>query len=331
MSSEQQKIRVGIVGYGRLGRGVELAIGQQPDMVIDAIYTRRAPLEIRAHTPGVAVLAAGALDAGRVPADVLILCGGSRDDLPEQSPRYARHYNIVDSYDHHARIPEHLAAVDAEARAGGRCAIISCGWDPGLFSLYRVLGEAFLPAGKTYTFWGEGVSQGHSDAVRRVEGVADAVQYTIPREDAIAAVRAGQQPVLTGPQAHRRECFVVLEPGADPDAVRAAIVGMPDYFAPYQTEVHFVSQAELACDHAAIPHGGMVFRSAHTAGGAAQLMEGGLRLGSNPEFTAAVLVAYARAAYRLHARGDFGAKTVFDIAPALLSPRSGAELRAELL
>lgn len=331
MSGTQQKIRVGIVGYGRLGRGVELAIGQQPDMVIDAIYTRRAPGEIRAQDPAVAVRSTDALDAGTVPADVLILCGGSRNDLPHQSPRYARHYNIVDSYDHHARIPAHLAAVDAPARAGERCAVISCGWDPGLFSLHRLLGEAFLPAGKTYTFWGEGVSQGHSAAVRRVEGVADAVQYTLPREDALAAVRAGQEPALGPGQAHRRVCFVVLAQGADPDAVRAAIVEMPDYFAPYQTEVHFVSQAELARDHAGIPHGGVVFRSAHAQGGAVQLMESGLRLSSNPEFTAAVLVAYARAAYRLHARGEFGAKTVFDIAPALLAAGAAMELYRDLL
>lgn len=327
----QENIRVGIVGYGRLGRGVELSLAQQPDMTLDAIYTRRSPGDVSARSAETPVRSVAALEGGQAPADVLILCGGSRSDLPIQSPRYAGLYNIIDSYDRHARIPEHLEAVDAAAREGGHCAIISCGWDPGLFSLQRLYGEAFLPQGKTYTFWGEGVSQGHSDAIRRVPGVADAAQYTIPMTSAIEAVRSGQRPELSAGEAHRRECFVALEPGADAEAVRQAIVTMPDYFEPFQTQVHFISLAQLHAEHAEIPHGGHVFRSAQTGEGTPQLMEAGLKLGSNPEFTASVLVAFARAAYRLDARGESGAKTVFDIPPALLSAKPPSTLHRELL
>lgn len=325
------KIRIGIVGYGRLGRGVEAAIKQQPDMRLEAIYTRRAPGAVRARDEATPVRSVRALDAGDEPADVLLLCGGSRDDLPAQSPKYAAKYHIVDSYDNHAQIPEHLAAVDSAARAGGRTAIISCGWDPGIFSLARLFGEAFLPRGQTYTFWGEGVSQGHSDALRQVPGVLDAVQYTIPAAAALDKIRRGEEPDLSPPNAHRRECFVALKPGADPDVVRAAIVEMPDYFAPYQTEVHFISPEELRAEHTQIPHGGHVFRSAQTGGGARQLIETRLKLGSNPEFTASVLVAFARAAFRLASRGELGAKTPLDIAPALLSPRPIEELVRDLL
>ncbi|AWV90106.1 diaminopimelate dehydrogenase [Bradymonas sediminis] len=327
----KDEIRIGIVGYGRLGRGVELSVAQQPDMTLAGIYSRRSPGKLTALSAETPVESVAALEKGDAPVDVLILCGGSRDDLPHQSPRYARQYNIVDSYDHHARIPEHLAAVDEAAQVAQRSAIISSGWDPGLFSLQRLIGEAFLPEGKTYTFWGEGVSQGHSDVIRRLPGVAGAVQYTIPLESAIEAVEGGEQPELTAGESHRRECYVVLAPGADAEAVREAIVSMPDYFEPYQTQVHFITQAQLEAEHAEIPHGGYVIRSAETGGGASQLIQTRLALGSNPEFTASVLVAYARAAYRLCERGDFGAKTVFDIAPVLLSAKDPAELYRELL
>jgi len=324
-------IRVGIVGYGNLGRGVETAIAGQPDLELIGVFTRRDPASVATAGEATPVFPMSDLDRDRDDLDVLVLCGGSRDDLPEQSPALAARYSLVDSYDNHARIPAHFDAVDAAARAAGTTAIISVGWDPGLFSLNRLLGEAILPAGDTYTFWGRGLSQGHSDALRRVPGVAAGVQYTIPSEDAIARVRAGERPELSTRQRHTRECWVVLEDGADPSVVREAIVSMPDYFEPYDTTVHFVTREELDRDHAGMPHGGFVIRSASSSPGVGQVIEYRLELDSNPEFTASVLVAYARAAARLSRAGDHGAKTIFDVAPGLLSPRSPGELRAGLL
>lgn len=322
-------IRIGIVGYGNLGRGVETAIGVQQDMELVGVFTRRDPATV--STGGAPVLGLDALAEYPGKIDVLVLCGGSKSDLPEQTPELAAQFTVVDSYDNHGRIPEHFAAVDAAAQAAGTTAVISTGWDPGLFSINRLYGEAILAQGSTYTFWGRGLSQGHSDALRRVPGVAGAVQYTIPATDAIDRVRAGEQPELTTREKHDRQCFVVLEDGADADTVREAIVTMPDYFAPYDTSVTFISAEELARDHAGMPHGGFVIRSGESSPGTTQTIEYRLQLDSNPEFTASVLVAYARAAARLAAVGDHGAKTPFDIAPGLLSPKSAAELRAELL
>lgn len=324
-------IRIGIVGYGHLGRGVEAALQRAPDMHLAGLYTRRDPAQLQRAGDTVPMHRMEALASHADAIDVLILCGGSKSDLPEQGPALAARFNTVDSYDTHARIPQYFAAMDAAARNGERTAIISVGWDPGLFSVHRLLGEAILPGGASYTFWGKGLSQGHSDAVRRVPGVQAAVQYTLPSPEAIARVRAGERPQLRTREKHARECFVVLAPGADAQAVRQAIVTMPDYFADYDTTVHFISAGELARDHAAMPHGGQVLRSDTTGTGHAQVMEFGLRLESNPEFTASVLVAYARAAHRLQQRGESGAKTPFDIAPGLLSPRSAEELRATLL
>lgn len=324
-------IRVGIVGYGNLGRGVERSLVLNPDMQLVGVFTRRDPASVTTVDPEVAVRRIDDLPALRDDIDVLILCGGSKSDLPEQTPALASGFSVVDSFDTHARIPEHFAAVDAAARASSTTAIISTGWDPGLFSLQRLYGESILPQGETYTFWGRGLSQGHSDAIRRVAGVAGGVQYTIPSDDAVARVRAGEQPELSTREKHTRECFVVLEDGADPDAVRDAIVTMPDYFEPYDTTVTFITADELARDHAGVPHGGFVIRSGTTSEGVGQTVEYRLALESNPEFTASVLVAYARAAARLAASGDHGAKTPFDIAPGLLSTRSPEQLRAELL
>jgi diaminopimelate dehydrogenase len=324
-------IRIGIVGYGNLGRGVERAIALNPDLSLTGVFTRRDPASVAPLSATTTVRRLDDLADLRDEIDVLILCGGSKSDLPVQSPALAATFSIVDSFDTHARIPEHFAAVDAAARAAGTTAIISTGWDPGLFSLQRLYGEAILPQGATYTFWGRGLSQGHSDAIRRLPGVSGGVQYTIPSEDAMARVRAGERPELTTRDKHTRECFVVLEDGADADAVREAIVTMPDYFEPYDTTVHFITADQLARDHAGAPHGGFVIRSGTTSDGADQTVEFRLTLDSNPEFTASVLVAYARAAARLADAGDHGAKTPFDIAPALLSPKSGEQLRAELL
>jgi len=326
-----EKIRIGIVGYGNLGRGVALAVPQNPDMELVGIFTRRAPADIDAPDPSTPVLPVDSLTDRRDDVDVLILCGGSKDDLPEQGPALAAHFNTVDSFDTHARIPEYFAAVDAPARAGGRTSLISTGWDPGMFSLNRLYGEALLPDGETYTFWGKGLSQGHSDAVRRVPGVAAGVQYTVPSQEAIDAVRSGRRPQLSTREKHRRECYVVLEEGAAAAAVEQAIVTMPHYFADYDTEVHFISAEELRRDHGAMPHGGFVIRSGTTGGGHAQVVEYRLQLESNPEFTASVLVAFARAVHRLNAQRQVGAKTVFDVPPGLLSPKSPEELRAELL
>ncbi|MEV8219331.1 diaminopimelate dehydrogenase [Microbacterium sp. NPDC077391] len=325
------QLRIGIVGYGNLGRGVERSIALNPDMRLVGVFTRRDPDSVRTVDPAVPVRGVDELDAMQDEIDVLVLCGGSKSDLPEQTPQLASRFSVVDSFDTHARIPEHFAAVDAAARAAGTTAVISTGWDPGLFSLQRLYGEAILRQGETYTFWGRGLSQGHSDAIRRVPGVAAGVQYTIPSDDAVARVRAGERPELGTRDKHTRECVVVLADGADPDAVREAIVSMPDYFEPYDTTVRFVSAEELTRDHAGAPHGGFVIRSGTTSDASSQTMEFRLALESNPEFTASVLVAYARAAARLHASGDHGAKTPFDIAPGLLSPKTAEQLRAELL
>jgi diaminopimelate dehydrogenase len=324
-------IRVGIVGYGNLGRGVEWALEQNPDLALAGIFTRREPGSIAPRTAGTPVYRMEDLDRFRDRLDVLILCGGSRDDLPVQSPSLAAGFNIVDSFDTHARIPEHFAAVDAAARGGGHTAVIAAGWDPGIFSLGRVFGEAFLPAGATYTFWGPGLSQGHSDAIRRVPGVKLGVQYTLPSEAAMARVRAGERPELATREKHTRSCYVVLEEGADPAAVERAIRTMPHYFADYDTTVTFIGEEEFRRDHGKMPHGGFVIRSGTTGAGTEQLFELRLALESNPEFTGSVLVAYARACCRLNRQGDVGAKTAFDMAPGLLSPRTPEELRRELL
>ena len=329
-------IKVGIAGHGNLGRGVEMAIGQNPDMELVGVFSRRAPQDVQLLSPQMPVRAFDELAAHQDRIDVLILCGGSKNDLPEQGPALAALFNTVDSYDTHARIPDYFAAVDAAARSSGHTALIAVGWDPGLFSLNRLYGEAILPAGDTHTFWGKGLSQGHSDAVRRVPGVRGAVQYTIPAQAAIDRVRNGERPTLATRDKHTRECFVVLEQGASPADVAQAIVTMPDYFADHDTTVTFITAEELQRDHAAMPHGGFVIRSGNTGSDASgsesrQVMEYSLKLDSNPQFTASVLVAYARATVRLAQQGASGAKTVFDVPPGLLSPKSAAELRKELL
>lgn len=324
-------IRIAIAGHGNLGRGVEAAIARNPDMQLVGIYSRRAPQQLQPLTAGVPVHGMEALPGHAGQIDVLILCGGSKSDLPEQGPRYAALFNTVDSFDTHARSPDYFAAVDAEASANQKTALISAGWDPGMFSIHRVMGEALLPEGATYTFWGKGLSQGHSDAIRRVPGVAGGVQYTVPVPAAVEQVRSGSRPQLSTRQKHTRECFVVLAEGADADQVRRAIVTMPHYFDEYDTTVHFISADELRREHGAMPHGGFVIRSGQTSAGSTQIVEYGLTLGSNPEFTASVLVAYARAVHRLHGQGQYGAKTVFDVPPGLLSPQSAEQLRAELL
>ena len=326
-------MRIGIVGYGNLGRGVESAIRQNTDMELVAVFTRRDPASVKIKTAGVPVLHTDALIGMQDKIDVLILCGGSAKDLPEQTPALAKCFNVIDSFDTHARIPEHFANVDAAAREGGKVAIISVGWDPGLFSLNRMYAGAILPDGHDYTFWGKGVSQGHSDAIRRIEGVLDARQYTIPVPAALDAVRAGENPELTTREKHTRECFVVAEEGADLARIEREIVTMPNYFADYDTTVHFISMDELKRDHAGIPHGGVVIRSGKTGwdGENSHIIEYSLKLDSNPEFTSSVLVAYARAAVRCNAEGGCGCKTVLDIPPAYLSPKSGEELRRTLL
>ena len=324
-------IRIGIAGYGNLGRGVEASIARNPDMSLVGIFTRRAPAQLVPLHAGTLVLAMDDIAQYTDQIDVMILCGGSKEDLPRQGPELAALFNTVDSFDTHARIPEHFAAVNAPAQANQKTALISAGWDPGMFSINRVMGEALLPDGATYTFWGKGLSQGHSDAIRRVPGVAGGVQYTLPVPAAVEQVRSGTRPSLTTRQKHTRECFVVLQDGADADAVRRTIVTMPHYFDEYDTTVHFISAEVLARDHAAMPHGGFVIRSGNTSPETIQVVEYGLTLGSNPEFTASVLVAYARAVHRMAQMGQHGAKTVFDVAPGLLSPKSPEQLRAELL
>lgn len=326
-----EPIRVGIAGYGNLGRGVEAALVKNPDMRLVGIFTRREPGSLAALLPDTPVYAMDTLAGRTADIDVLILCGGSKEDLPQQGPALAAQFNTVDSFDTHARIPEYFAAVDAPARANRKTALISGGWDPGMFSINRLYGEALLPDGATYTFWGRGLSQGHSDAVRRVEGVRAGVQYTLPSQSAVEQVRSGSRPALSTREKHTRECFVVLEQGADADAVRQAIVTMPHYFDEYDTTVHFITEEELRRDHSAMPHGGFVIRSGNTTAEHAQVIEYGLTLQSNPEFTASVLVAYARAVHRLNRQGQFGARTVLDVAPGLLSPKSPEQLRAELL
>lgn len=326
-----KQIRIAIAGYGNLGRGVEAAIEKNPDMTLVGIFSRRDPARLQPLRAGTPVHRLESLAAHGEAIDVLILCGGSKDDLPAQGPQLAALFNTVDSFDTHARIPEYFAAVDAPARANGKTALISIGWDPGLFSLNRLYGEALLPDGATYTFWGKGLSQGHSDAVRRVPGVKAGVQYTLPSPQAIERVRAGERPQLSTRDKHTRECFVVLEEDADAAAVERAIVTMPDYFADYDTSVNFIDEATLMRDHRRMPHGGFVIRSGNTSAGHAQVIEYSLQLESNPEFTASVLVAYARAAYRLNRQGQCGAMTAFDVAPGLLSIKSPAQLREELL
>ena len=326
------KIRVGIYGYGNLGRGVEAALRQNEDMETVGVFTRRAPGDLKTLT-GIPVFAADSAPSMTDKIDVMILCGGSRTDLPVQTPALAAHFNVVDSFDTHAKIPAHLAAVDAAARSAGKTAVISVGWDPGMFSLQRMLGGAILPVGEDYTFWGRGVSQGHSDAIRRVPGVRDARQYTVPVPEALAAVRGGEAPTLTAREKHTRECFVVAEEGADLERIAEEIRTMPDYFADYDTTVTFISEEELRHDHAGIPHGGFVIRSGRTglSGEHRHLIEYSLKLDSNPEFTSSVLVAYARAAYRLNREGAVGAKTVLDVPPAYLSPLPRETLIASLL
>lgn len=326
-------IKIGIMGYGNLGKGVELAVGAAPDMELAAVFTRRDPSTLQIKTSGVPVLSASEAANWTDKIDVMILCGGSATDLPVQTPEYAALFNVVDSFDTHARIPEHFAAVDAAARKAGKVAVISCGWDPGMFSLMRVYANAILPNGKDYTFWGKGVSQGHSDAIRRIKGVKNAKQYTIPVESALEAVRNGENPELSTRQKHTRECFVVLEEGADPAAIEKEIVTMPNYFADYDTTVHFISEEELLKNHSGMAHGGFVFRSGTT--GANQenhhIIEYSLKLDSNPEFTTSVLVCAARAASRMKAEGACGCKTMLDLPPAYLSEKSGEALRASLL
>ena len=329
--AEIMSIRIGIMGYGNLGRGIECAIRQNPDLELAAVFTRRAPETVKILTEGVAIYHADEAVAHKDEIDVLILCGGSATDLPVQTPAYAKHFNVVDSFDTHARIPEHFANVDAAAKESGKVAVISCGWDPGMFSLNRLYANAVLPQGTDYTFWGKGVSQGHSDAIRRIEGVVDARQYTIPIDAALEAVRSGSNPALSTREKHLRECFVVAEEGADLAKIEQDIKTMPNYFADYTTIVHFVTEEELKRDHSAMPHGGFVIRSGETSDGTKHVIEYSLKLDSNPEFTSSVLVSYARAAWRLSNGGDCGCKTVLDIAPGLLSPKSAAQLRAELL
>lgn len=325
-----QPIRIAIAGFGNLGRGVEASIRKNSDMTLVGVFTRRPP-ESLAEQTAAPVYAMEALSEFTEKIDVLILCGGSKDDLPEQGPKLAALFNTVDSFDTHARIPEYFAAVDTPAKANNKTALISIGWDPGMFSINRVYGEALLPDGDTYTFWGKGLSQGHSDAVRRVDGVKRGVQYTLPSESAIDQVRSGSRPELATKDKHTRECYIVLAEGADAKTVEQAIVTMPNYFADYDTTVHFIDETTFDRDHQKMPHGGFVIRSGNSTDEHTQTIEYSLKLQSNPEFTASVLVAYARACYRLSQQGDFGCKTAFDVAPGLLSPKSAAQLREELL
>ena len=322
-------MKVGILGYGNLGRGVEKAVCAAEDMELVGVFSRRDPSTVKTVT-GVPVFHVDDLASKKGDIDVLVICGGSATDLPEMTPKYAADFNVIDSFDTHARIPEHFANVDAAAKKGGKIGIISCGWDPGMFSLNRVYAHSVLPGGKDYTFWGKGVSQGHSDAIRRIEGVVDARQYTVPVPAALEAVRAGKNPELTTREKHTRECYVVVEEGADKARIENEIKTMPNYFADYDTTVHFISQEELDRDHKGLPHGGSVIYTG-TTGENTHVIEYSLKLDSNPDFTGSVLVAYARAAYRLNQEGVSGAKTVLDIAPNYISPISGDELRAHYL
>ena len=326
-------IRIGIMGYGNLGRGIECAVKQNPDMELVAVFTRRPPETVKILTDGVKVCHVDDAPKMKDEIDVLILCGGSATDLPKQTPEYAKYFNVVDSFDTHAKIPEHFAAVDAAAKESGNVAVISCGWDPGMFSLNRLYADAVLPEGKDYTFWGKGVSQGHSDAIRRIEGVVNAKQYTIPVDTALEAVRSGSAPELTTREKHTRECFVVAAEGADKARIENEIKTMPNYFADYDTTVHFITEEELIRDHSGIPHGGFVIRSGKTGWNKENtaIIEYSLKLDSNPEFTSSVIVASARAAMRMRSEGMTGCKTMFDIPPAYLSSKSAEELRRNLL
>ena len=327
------KIKIGVMGYGNLGRGVELAVRQNPDMELAAFFTRRDPKTLKTLSPDVPVYNVSEAAEHKDEVDVLIICGGSATDLPKQTPEYAKYFNVVDSFDTHAKIPQHFAACDEAAKAAGHVAFISVGWDPGMFSLQRLLGNCILPDGCDYTFWGKGVSQGHSDAIRRIEGVLDAKQYTIPVEDALNRARSGENPQLTTREKHTRECFVVAAEGADLQEIERQIVTMPNYFADYDTTVHFITMEEMKRDHSGIPHGGFVIRTGTTGvdGETKQKIEYSLELGSNPEFTSSVIVCYARAAARMAKEGMTGCKTVFDVPPAYLSNRSAEDLRAHLL
>lgn len=326
------KIRIGIVGYGNIGRGVELAIARNEDMELKAVFTRRDPSAVKIHTDGAAVKHMDDMLSMKDEIDVMVLCGGSATDLPVMGPKIAADFNTIDSFDTHARIPEYYADMDKAAKEGGKIGIISVGWDPGMFSLNRLYAEAILPQGSTYTFWGKGVSQGHSDAIRRVEGVKNGIQYTVPVEAAVDRVRGGSEPALTTREKHLRECYVVPEEGADLKAIETAIKTMPNYFDEYDTTVTFITEEELKAQHSKMPHGGFVIRSGETGeDGSKHIIEYSLKLDSNPEFTASVLICYARAAHRLAKAGECGAKSVFDIAPALLSMKTPEELRAGLL
>lgn len=324
-------IRVGILGYGNLGKGVEKAVGVAEDMDLVGVFTRRDPANVSIDS-GAKAYHVDALEGMKDDIDVLVICGGSATDLPEMTPKYVAMFNVIDSFDTHANIPVHFTNVDNAAKAAGKIGIISCGWDPGMFSLNRLYAASVLPGGEAYTFWGKGVSQGHSDAIRRIEGVVDARQYTVPVPEALDAVRSGSNPELTTRQKHTRVCYVVVEDGADKAKIEQEIVTMPNYFADYDTTVNFISAEEMKRDHSGLPHGGSVIYTGTTADGQnTHVIEYSLKLDSNPEFTGSVLVAYARAAYRMNQAGDAGAKTVFDVAPALLSPLSGEEMRAHLL
>ena len=323
-------IRLGILGYGNLGRGVENAMKLNEDMELCAIFTRRNPKGVKVNS-NVPVVSVDEIEQWKDKIDVLVICGGSATDLPVQTPKYAEMFNVIDSFDTHAKIPEHFKNVDNVAKKSGKIAIISLGWDPGLFSLNRLFGNIILPKGKDYTFWGKGVSQGHSDAIRRIKGVKNAKQYTIPVEEALASVRNGENPELTTRQKHTRECFVVLEDGADAKQVEHEIVTMPNYFSDYDTTVHFISEEELIKNHSGIPHGGFVIRSGETSNGTKHVIEYSLKLDSNPEFTSSVLVAYARACYRLNNEGQSGCRTIFDIAPSYLTNKTNEELISTML
>lgn len=324
-------IKVGILGFGNLGKGTVKAIKECTDMELVAIFTRRSPEDLKIEEPDVKVLHISQASDYQKEIDVMILCGGSATDLPEQAPEFAKMFNIVDSYDTHAKIPEYFESVDKEASKSGKTAIISVGWDPGLFSINRVMAEAILPNGENHTFWGKGLSQGHSDAVRRVEGVKNGVQYTLPSETAIEEVRSGDNPSLTKEEKHRRVCYVVPEEDAEEAKIEETIKTMPHYFADYDTEVHFITEEELKRDHSKAPHGGFVIRGGNTGEDNKQIYEFSIKLDSNPEFTASVLVAYARAAYRLNKENQAGAKTVYDVAPAYISPKTQEELRRDYL
>ena len=326
-------MKIGILGYGNLGKGVEAAIKQNPDCELTAVFTRRDPASVKILTAGVPVYNVADVEKHKNEVDVLIICGGSATDLPKQTPEYAKFFNVIDSFDTHAKVPEHFANVDKFAKDFKHTALISCGWDPGLFSLARLYSNCILPNGSDYTFWGKGVSQGHSDAIRRIEGVKDARQYTVPVQAALDAVRSGSNPTLTTRQKHTRECYVVVEEGADKARIEKEIKEMPNYFADYDTTVNFISEEELKENHSGIPHGGFVIRTGKTGWDNEfnNVIEYSLKLDSNPAFTSSVLVAYARAVYRMNKEGQTGCKTVFDVAPAYLSPLAGEEIRAHLL